>query len=84
MPIFSRVRCPRASCESGDAFGRRNAMANNILWSCELLSVRLWESISLIREGVLLHQVLISLSSVVNRIVYDVYEPLGLKYFFAG
>lgn len=52
--------------------------------SRKLVPVRLRESVSLIREGVLLRQVLISLSSVANRIFYGVYEPLGLKYFFAG
>lgn len=41
------------------AFGHCNVLSNKMLLSCKFVSVSLWESISLIREGFLLYQVLI-------------------------
>lgn len=42
------------------AFGHCNVLSNKMLLSCKLVSVSLWESISLIRKGgFLLYQILI-------------------------
>lgn len=83
-PFSARFIALLQTVNQGCAFGHCNVLSNKMLLSCKLVSVSLSESISLIREGFLLYQILILLSSIVNRIFYDVYEPLGLKYFFAG